>query len=262
MTFWEHLDELRKVLIRIAVWTLVFTVGAFVCKNALFGIVLAPNSPDFVTYRLVNVISGWLSQLFSCGIVPYEAVSVKMISTNLTTQFIVHLRMAFCAGLLIVSPYVIFMLFGFVAPGLYNNERRCVRRVAVWAWVAFWGGLLLSYFVIFPFSLQFLGRYQVSSAVTNMFTINSYVDIFVLLGVMMGTLFELPVVAWLLAELGLLRSETLRRYRRHAIMLVVVLAAIITPTTDVFTLMLASCPIYLLYEVGVWVVSRVERRER
>ncbi|MBP3331912.1 MAG: twin-arginine translocase subunit TatC [Tidjanibacter sp.] len=252
MTFWEHLDELRKVLLRMAALTFVVMAIAFGCKELLFDVVLAPNNPDFVTYRWVEKVLGAERE--------FEPLTVQMISTNLTTQFVVHLRMALYAGLLIASPYLVWLLFGFISPGLYENERKYVRKTAIWACVAFFIGLLLSYYVIFPFSLQFLAAYRVDVEIVNMFTLNSYVDTLMLMGLMMGVLFEMPVVAWLLAELGVLRVDMLKRYRRHAVVLIVALAAIITPTTDIFTLMLVSGPIYLLYELSVAIVAKVEKK--
>ncbi len=227
-------------------------IAAFAAKEVLFDIVLAPNSADFATYRWIRQILGEESG--------FEPLTVRLISTGLTSQFVIHLRVALYAGLLVVSPFLVWLLFGFISPGLYENERAYVGRTAGWAWLAFAAGLLLSYYVIFPFSLQFLAGYQVDFEVANMFTINSYVDTLMLLGLMMGVLFEMPVVAWLLAALELLRVDVLRTFRRHAIVLIVALAAIITPTTDIFTLMLVSGPIYLLYELSVRIVSRVEKK--
>lgn len=240
LTFWEHLDVLRGSIIRMLVAAVAAGVVAFVLKDWLFGVVLAPANGDFVTYRLLGI----------------EPFTLHLINTGLTEQFIIHMKVAFTAGVLIASPYILYVLFRFISPALYDNERRYSVRLTVAAYVMFIVGLLVNYFVIFPLTVRFLGTYQVSGAVDNMLTISSYVDTLAMMSIVFGIVFEIPVISWLLARFGLLKAEWMSRYRRHAIVAIVAVAAVITPTSDVFTLLIVSLPIWLLYEVSVVIVKK------
>ena len=238
LTFWDHLDVLRSSLIRMAVAVAVLAVAAFVLKEQLFSVVLAPRSSDFVTYRLL-------------GVTPFH---LHLMNTGLTEQFMIHMRTALYAGLLAASPYVLYELFRFVSPGLYQNERRYAGWIVGAAYVMFLVGTLVNYFVVFPLTVRFLGTYQVSPDVANMLTLQSYVDTLLGMSLVMGVVFELPVVCGLMGCMGLLTDQWMNDYRRHAVVAILVVAAIITPTTDVFTLFVVALPIYLLYEVSIWIV--------
>ena len=238
-SFWEHLDELRSRLIRMLILLALVTVVAFLLKEQLFNIVLAPRSSDFVTYRLMGV----------------SAFSIQLINTGLTEQFMVHMRTAMFTGLLVTSPYIIYELFRFVSPGLYDNERRYAFQLVGSAYVMFVIGLLLNYFLIFPLTVRFLGTYQVSTDVMNMLTLQSYIDTLIGMSFMMGVLFELPVVCWLMGRMGIINAQLMSSYRRHAIVSILILAAIVTPTTDVFTLFVVALPIWMLYELSILVVK-------
>ena len=238
MTFWDHLDVLRSSLIRMGVAVVIFAVAAFMMKETLFSVVLAPRSSDFVTYRLLGV----------------EEFSLHLMNTGLTEQFMIHMRTALYAGLLLASPYILFELFRFVSPGLYQNERRYAIWIVGAAYVMFLVGTLVNYFVVFPLTVRFLGTYQVSPDVANMLTIQSYVDTLLGMSLVMGVVFELPVVCAMLGRMGLINAQMMTGYRRHAIVAILVVAAIITPTTDVFTLFVVAMPIYLLYEVSTVIV--------
>lgn len=238
LTFWDHLDVLRSSLIRMAVAVAVFAVAAFVLKEQLFSVVLAPRSSDFVTYRLLGV----------------EPFHLHLMNTGLTEQFMIHMRTALYAGLLVASPCVLYELFRFVSPGLYQNERCYAGWIVSAAYVMFLVGTLVNYFVVFPLTVRFLGTYQVSPDVANMLTLQSYVDTLLGMSLVMGVVFELPVVCGLMGRMGLLTDQWMSDYRRHAIVAILIVAAIITPTTDVFTLFVVALPIYLLYEVSIWIV--------
>ena len=238
-SFWEHLDELRSRLIRMLILLALVTIVAFLLKEQLFNIVLAPRSSDFVTYRLMGV----------------SAFSIQLINTGLTEQFMVHMRTAMFTGLLVTSPYIIYELFRFVSPGLYDNERRYAFQLVGSAYVMFVIGLLLNYFLIFPLTVRFLGTYQVSTDVMNMLTLQSYIDTLIGMSFMMGVLFELPVVCWLMGRMGIINAQLMSSYRRHAIVAILILAAIVTPTTDVFTLFVVALPIWMLYELSILVVK-------
>lgn len=252
MTFWDHLDELRGVLIRIVLMLIVACVMAFCFKEVLFGVVFAPKEPDFLTWRVLVYLSGKVTG----SPVVIELSKVQIINTGLAQQFAMHMKVALWAGLFLVSPYVIYQLFGFISPALYDNERKGARVATVGAYVMFVLGVLVSYFLVFPLTYRFLVDYQVSEEVVNMISLESYIDTLMLLGILMGVMFEIPVVAWLLGKMGLLSGGLMRKYRRHAIVAIVSVSAVITPTTDIFTLLLVSVPIWLLYEVSVFLVKK------
>ena len=238
LTFWDHLDVLRSSLIRMGVAVVVFAVAAFCLKDELFSVVLAPRSSDFVTYRVLGV----------------DPFSIHLMNTGLTEQFMIHMRTAIYAGLLVASPYILYELFCFVSPGLYQNERRYAVWIVGAAYVMFLMGTLINYFVVFPLTVRFLGTYQVSPDVANMLTLQSYIDTLIGMSLVMGVVFELPVVCGLLGRMGLINSHMMSDYRRHAIVAILIVAAIITPTTDVFTLFVVALPIYLLYELSIQIV--------
>lgn len=230
MTFWEHLDELRSRLWRILAMVVIVMVLCFFFKEQLFAIVLGPK-PEYL--QLINV--------------------------ELTQQFLIHMRVALWAGLIIASPYIIYEVFAFIAPGLYENERRITIRAVVISYLLFVSGVLLSYFAIFPITVDFLGSYQVADYVTNTITLSSYISVMGIMCLLMGVVFELPVLCWLLAKVGLLKASFMRHHRSHAVVVILILAAVITPTGDPFTLSLVSIPIYLLWELSILIVKKVEK---
>ena len=219
-------------------------VAAFLLKDWLFDVVLAPSSSDFITYRLLGV----------------EPFRIELVNTGLTEQFMIHMKVSLVAGILIASPYILYLLFRFISPALYDNERRYSVRLTVAAYLMFLFGVAVNYFVIFPLTVRFLGTYQVSDDIHNLLTISSYVDTLAMMSLLFGIVFEIPVVSWLLARFGLLKSVWMSRYRRHAIVAIVIVAAVITPTSDVFTLFMVSLPIWLLYEASVLIVRITEKK--
>ena len=242
-SFWQHLDVLRWVILRSLGVAVAFGVAAFCFKDWLFAVVLAPRTSAFITFQ-------WL------GVEPF---SIHLMNTGLTEQFMTHMRVAMYAGLLCAAPYIIFELFRFVSPGLYKNERRAGLWLVSSGYLMFMLGTLLNYFLIFPLTVRFLGTYQVSEEVENMLTLQSYTDTLISMSLVMGVIFELPVVCAILGRLGFISSSLMTRYRRHAIVAILIVAAIITPTTDVFTLLIVSLPIWLLYELSILVVKVLRR---
>lgn len=253
-TFWEHLDELRAVIVRIVAATLVCGIAAFCFKEQLFALVLAPSHSDFPTYRLLDSLAALTGERS-------EAFAVPLINTGLAQQFLIHMRVAMFAGILCASPYIIYQLFRFVSPALYGNERHYVVRTVTGGYTMFALGVVLSYFLIFPLTFRFLATYQVSTEVANMITLDSYISTLVMLCLAMGIVFEIPILSWLFARLGFLSAGFMRRYRRHAIVIILIVAAIITPTSDVFTLLVVSLPMYLLYEASIFIVQRTAKQE-
>ncbi len=238
MTFWDHLEELRRVLLRCIIVVATFSVLAFIFKDELFAIIFAPKSPHF------------LPGIFG------ETLTIQLINTELPRQFVVHMMVSFYAGIIVSAPYIIFELYRFISPGLYENERRCSTPLIAAAYLMFMSGILFSYFILFPITFRFLAGYQVDSSVENLISLESYIDTLVFLSLVMGIVFEIPVLSWLLGRLGILHRSTMQQYRRHAIVIILIVAAVITPTSDAITLTIVSLPMYLLYEVSILLVPR------
>ncbi|MFI3304530.1 MAG: twin-arginine translocase subunit TatC [Rikenellaceae bacterium] len=255
-SIWEHLDELRATIIRVLIVVLVLAAVAFVFKDQLFGFILAPKSDGFVTYRILEQLTTQLNLLkggeSESGAIAFE---VSLINTELAQQFLIHVRMSIYAALFLVAPYLLFEVFRFVSPALYSRERDYAVSGAVWSYLLFMMGAAISYYLIFPLTFRFLGTYQVSDVVENQILLSSYIGTLMTLSLMMGVMFELPVLCWFFAKIGVIDADFLRRYRRHAIVLLLLISAIITPTSDVVTLLLVTLPIYLLYEVSIGVVG-------
>ena len=183
-----------------------------------------------------------------------EPFCINLMNTGLTEQFMIHLRTALYAGVLVALPYILYQLFRFVSPALYDHERRFATLLVGSGYMMFMMGTLLNYLLIFPLTVKFLGTYQVSPDVANMLTIQSYIDTLLMMNFVMGIVFELPVVCWLLGKMGLVTAPIMSQWRRHAVVVILIVAAIITPTTDAFTLFLVALPIWLLYEMSIWIV--------
>lgn len=245
LSFWEHLDELRGCIVRIGVSIIVCSLLAFCFKDLLFSIVLAPKNADFVTYRLFELLGAEV-----------DSFSVNLINTELAQQFLIHVKISFFAGTLLMSPYILFVLFRFISPALYSTEKRVAVKAVGAGYIMFILGVALSYFLIFPLTFHFLGTYQVSAEVVNFISLSSYIGTLLLLCLLMGILFEIPILCWILSRLGFIKADLMRKYRRHAIVAICIIAAIITPTADAFTLFVVALPIYLLYELSICIVRR------
>ncbi len=224
-SFWDHLDELRSALIKsICAW-LVLTVAAFCCKDWIFAFLMAPLGEG---QTLINI--------------------------DVTAQFVTHVQVSLCVGFVVALPLIVWWLYGFVAPALYQNEKRYSLAFMLSSLLLFAAGVALNYLVIFPFSFRFLSAYEVSGVVVNQISLGSYMSLLLVLSVLMGLLFEVPVITWLLSKLGILRPEHLKKYRRHVFVAILILAAVITPTGDPFTLLLVTLPVYLLYELSILII--------
>lgn len=248
-TFWDHLEVLRWVIIRCLAVLVGVAVVAFCFKGWLFdGLVLAPLNASFPTYRALEALG------FSL-----EIGQVQLININLASQFFIHMEMAGVLALIVTFPYLTIELWLFVKPALYLHERKPAVAGAISFVALFFLGVAVSYFVIFPLTLNFLGNYQVSPTVANQISLNSYISTFLTLSLLMGLVFEMPIVAYFFGRIGVLNSSLLKRYRRIAIVVIMCLAALITPSTDAFTMMLVVLPLWLLYELSILVVKRVEQ---
>lgn len=254
MTTGGHLEILRKMLFRIAGVILLLGVIVFCFKKFTFGILLAPHNSDFITFKLIEQAVLTLGYEFH-----FDSYDIPLISTELSAQFMTHISTSCYLAFLLSSPYILFELFRFVSPALYESEKRYSVIITIAIYFLFVLGLLISYFVIFPISFQFLATYQVDESINNTITLSSYISTFTMLSLMMGIVFQLPIFAALLAKMGMIDTQLLKQYRRHALVIITIIAAIITPSTDVFTLLLVTVPIYLLYELSILVVKRITR---
>lgn len=238
LSFWDHLEELRRVLLRCIVVVAVFAILAFIFKDEVFFIIFAPKSPDF------------LPTFFG------TSPEVQLINTELTRQFVVHMTTSLYAGIIVAAPYIIFELYRFISPGLYENERRYTTPLVIASYVMFMVGILFCYFILFPITFRFLANYHVDDSIQNLISLESYIDTLVFLSLAMGIVFEIPILSWLLGRLGILHRAHMQQYRRHAIVVILIVAAIITPTSDVITLSIVSLPMYLLYELSILLVPK------
>lgn len=250
MTFGEHLEALRKMLFQIIGVVGVLMVVIFIFKTTVWNIILAPRSDDFVLYRFLQKTLDFFHVP-----VQFENFDIKLISTELASQFMLHLQTSAYFALLIASPYIVYRLFRYISPALYEHEKRYSVILIFASYFLFALGLLMNYFVIFPFSFRFLGTYQVDGSITNNITLSSYISSFTTLSLMMGLVFQIPILAYFLGKFGLITASMLKKYRRYALFIIVVVATIITPP-DIFSCVLTTIPMYLLYEVSIWIVKK------
>lgn len=253
-SFWGHLDDLRKVLFKMAGVLVVFMVVFFINMPYIFdNIIMGPCHGDFVLYRFFASVTRLFPAFpqFST-----EGFEVKVININLATQFFTHLSTSFWLALTFSFPFMLYFLWSFIKPALYDNEIKGARTAFLFGSIMFFVGIAVGYFLIFPITLRFLYEYQLSATIENQLSLNSYMDTFLMLIFLMGLMFELPLLAWTLSAVGFLKRKMLCRYRRHAVVVLLVLAALITPTGDPFTLSLVFLPLYLLYELSILIVRK------
>lgn len=251
MTFWDHLDDLRSVMFKgiavfVAAAATLFAFMPWIFDN----VILAPCRGDFITYRLFDRFAAMFHDHGS----ELSDFHVELINIQLASQFFIHMSSSCWLALAVTFPVLIYLMWGFVKPGLYEKERRGSKLAFMFGNLMFYTGMASGYFLVFPLAVRFLSDYQLSPLIPNQISIDSYMDTFVTLILVMGMVFELPLLAWLLGRTGLLSRSFFNRYRRHAIVALLVLAAVITPTGDPFTLFAVFIPIYLLWELSSFMV--------
>lgn len=252
MTTSGHLEVLRQMLFRILGVAGTIAVVVFCLKDTIWQLLLAPSEWNFCTYRWIESVMHFFSSDFR-----FEEFHVNLIATDLSSQFMTHITTAVYLGVLGASPYILYELFRFISPALYDNERKYSVQVACIIYAFFILGVLMSYFVLFPISFRFLGTYSVSAKIVSNITLDSYISTFVSLTLVMGIVFQLPVIAFFLGKMEVITSAMLAKYRKHSFVIIMLVAAIITPP-DLMTLILVAIPLYLLYEVSIRVVRWVE----
>ena len=250
LSFGGHLEVLRRMLFRIIIVVVGLGIVIFCFKQETFEIILAPHNSDFCTFSFIEKLLKDLGWNFH-----FREYDIPLISTELSAQFMTHITVSCILAVLLASPYIVFELFRFISPALYESEKKYSYLVAGIIYFLFILGLLMSYFVLMPISFQFLATYQVNENITNTITLDSYISTFITLTFMMGVVFQLPVFVYVLGRMGFITADVMRKYRAYAFVLIMVIAAVITPP-DLFTLVLVTIPIYGLYEVSIWVLKR------
>lgn len=253
LTFWEHLEELRWVLLRTIIALAIFTGISFAFMPSIFEtVIMAPCSSDFILYRGLCQLSEYTSILPEfCN----DGFHVDIININLASQFFTHMSTSFWMAVILTCPYLLFEVWRFISPALFENEKKGTRWAFVFGTFMFFVGCTIGYLLVFPLTLRFLIDYKLSSNILNQISLDSYMDNFMSLIFIMGLVFELPLVAWLLSKMGLVTKNFFRKFRRHAIVILMILAAVITPSGDPFTLMVVFLPLYILYEISCFFVK-------
>jgi len=259
MSFWDHLEELRWMLFRVVIALMIFAIGAFFIMPWFFDtVIMGPAKPDFILYSSLCKLSQHLSFLPDfCD----NHFKVDMINFELTAPFMRHLSTSGWMALVLICPYILFEVWKFISPALYENEKKSVRWVFLLGSVMFFIGCFIGYMLIFPMTLRFLYNYTLSDVIHNEISLDSYLDNFLSLILILGLVFEMPLISWLLSQIGILKKSFFRHYRRHAIVILVIAAAIITPTGDPFTLSLVFFPLYALYELSIFFVKEDPKEE-
>ncbi len=251
MSFFEHIEELRWHLLRAALSVLVVTVVVFLMKNFVFQhVILGPTSPDFITYRLF------------CEYAPqfcFYPEHLQIITRDIQEQFLSHIKVSLWLGFIVAFPYILFEVWRFIRPGLYKKEIVAARGMVFVCSFLFLTGVSFGYFIITPIAVTFLSSYSVSPDIANTTTLAALVNSITMFTIPVGLIFETPVILYFLAKIGLVSSAFLIQYRKHSFVFIIILAAIITPSPDVFSQMLVAIPLYLLYEVSIIVVKRIDK---
>ena len=261
MSFLEHLEELRWHIIRSVLSVVILTIVAFVFKDLIFNkIILAPKNPDFWTNRMLCQLGHYLlgadNDILCINTKPFALISIKM-SGQLTT----HIAVAIVSGIILSAPVILWEFWRFFKPALLNTEKRYARGAVLWASMLFFMGVVFGYFMIVPLSIHFLGSYQISEQVVNQIYIRSYIGTLTSIVLASGVIFELPLITYVLTKIGIITPQFLIKYRKHSIVVIFIVAAIITPP-DIFSQILVSIPLLILFEVGIIISKNVYRNKQ
>lgn len=256
MTFLDHLEELRWRLVRSAIAVVIGAIVIFIAKDFVFNeIIFGPRNTDFFSFRV------WcrLSDLLGLGDkLCVKEISYEVISTTMLGQFTAHLIVSIIGGVIFAFPYIFYEFWSFIKPGLKASEKKSVRGISFFTSLLFFSGVLFGFYVIAPLSLQFLGSYQVGDVMSRI-SVMSYMKTVVSITLAAGFIFQLPILVYFLARIGLVSAAMLRTYRRHALVAVLILAAVITPP-DITSQILVALPVLLLYEISILIAKRIEKR--
>lgn len=257
MSFLDHLEELRWHIIRSLIAIIAFSIIAFVAKDLFIDtLILGPSRTDFWTYRKLCELAALINTPALC----VEVLPFELISRKLGGQFMTHITVSFAAGLILGFPYFFWEVWRFIKPGLRFKEKNASRGATVFVSILFTLGVVFGYLIIAPISIRFFATYEVSASLENRFDLNSYVSSITMIVFGSGLLFQLPVVVYFLTKAGLVSSQLMKKYRKHAIIAILVLGAMITPP-DPFSQVLIALPLMLLYQMSILIAKRIERRK-
>ena len=252
MSFFDHIDELRKHLMKSMIAVIVLAIIAFIYMDFIFHeILMAPSRPDFFTFRI-------LCQYFDFCV---GNMNFTLMSRTMTGQFSMHIMTAIIAGLIAAFPFIVYQIWAFIAPALHEKERRNVKGVVFGVSILFFIGILFGYYIIAPLAINFLANYQLDPSIENNFDVSSYISTLSMMALGGGIIFQLPVVVYFLSLMGIMTPMVMRHYRRHAILVMAVIAAIVTPSPDMLSQMLMLIPMLLLYEGSIFVRAIVYKRK-
>lgn len=260
MSFFDHLEVLRWHLIRSAIAIVIFTVLAFSYYDFIFDkIIMGPKDTNFWTYRMMCRIG----EKFNLG--PdfcVKDIPFNIINTEMGGQFTLQLNSSLLIGIVLGFPYLLFEVWKFVKPALHEKERKSATGFVFWATMLFITGIMFGYYIIAPLSINFLANYEVSKVIDNQITISSYLSTVATLALGTGIIFELPIVIFILSKLGIMTPQFMRSSRRYATVIILIIAAIVTPTPDLLTMLTVSFPLFLLYEISIYISAQVEKERK
>ena len=258
MSFFDHLEALRWHLIRSALAIVVFTILVFAFYSWIYdNIIMAPSKSDFWTFRMMCDLGKILHRDMCPG-----KININLINTEMAGQFTLQIDSSLMIGLVLGIPYLLYEIWLFVKPALHEKEKKAASGFVFYASILFMCGVLFGYFVITPVSLNFLAGYTVSSSIQNLFSIDSYISSVSTLTIATGLVFELPILVYILASLGILTPKFMKESRRYAIVIILIVAAVVTPTPDMLTMTVVAIPLFLLYELSIGVASVVQKRKK
>lgn len=258
MTFFDHLEALRWVILRSLAAIVILGTIAFAYKEFLFDtLILGPQYPSFWTYRKLCELG---AQFQLSDDICVKAIGFKLMNTEMAGQFTTHISISLIAGLVAAFPYVFWEFWRFIKPALTEKEIRTTRGIVFFTSMLFLMGVLFGYYIITPMSVVFLGSYTISDAILNQISLDSYISLVTTLSLAAGAIFELPMVIYFLSKVGIMTPAFMRTYRKHAVIIILLISAFITPTPDIPTQLLVSAPLFLLYEISIFISANVEKK--
>lgn len=260
MSFFDHIDVLRKHLLRALLVIVLFTIGAFWFSDFIFNeLIMGPKNPNFWTYRMMCKMAAAFPNLIGSDFC-ITHIDAKIINTEMAGQFTLQINSCIMVGVVLGIPYLLFELWLFIKPALHDNERKSASSFVTFASVLFFLGILFGYYIVCPLSVNFLTGFTVSKEIENTFTISSYLSSISTLTIGSGIIFQLPVVIYILSKFGIMTPTFMRASRRYAVVVILVIAAIVTPTPDIITMLVVAMPLFVLYEVSIFISANIERK--
>jgi sec-independent protein translocase protein TatC len=257
MSFFDHLEALRWHLIRASIAIVIITGFVFAYYDWIFDtIIMGPSKENFWTYRTMCDVGNSIGRNFC-----FSKFSINLINTEMAGQFTLQINSSLMIGITLAVPYFLWELWRFIKPALHEKERKAATGFVFYTSFLFFVGVLFGYYVITPMSLHFLATYTVSPLIQNLFDIDSYISSVATLTIASGLVFELPILIYVLATLGIMTPKFMRSTRRYAIVIILVIAAVVTPTPDMLTMTIVSIPLFVLYEISILVAAAVEKRK-